>query len=155
MIRRVLLVVSAMIMSLACWAVPNSVYIWMKDGSKTVFHLSEKPHLTFNAEEMTVATDKTTIILPYRQLKNITYKDEPDGLKGIANNQHTFKYDGKTLTFKAGAETLKAIVLKTDGVRVLQITVQPNESTTIAADKLPKGSYAVVVNGITYKIMKP
>lgn len=142
--------------SVATWAAkPTAMYIWMKDGSKTIFQLSEKPRLTFNDEEMTVVTAETSITLPYQQLKNITYQDVTVGLKDIGRGEKAFIYDGKNLAFKASDKALKVMIVSTNGTAVRQLTVRPNESVMIPSSRLPKGSYVVVVNGLTYKIVKP
>lgn len=134
---------------------PTSVFIWMKDGSKTVFLLSEKPLMTFDDDEMMVQTNATTICLPYGQLKNITYKDGTDDDGISEQHQRSFVYDGQRLEFQAGTTPLKVLLVSTDGKMLRQLSLKASEHASIPADNLPAGSYAVVVNGVTYKILKP
>jgi len=150
-----LLLLLTMMISMAGWAAkPTTMYIWMKDGSKTIFQLSEKPRLTFTDEEMTVRTTETSITLPYQQLKNITYQDVSVSIKNVNRGEKAFIFDGQNLAFTASDKALKVMIVRTDGATVRQLTVRPNESATIPSSKLPKGNYVVVVNGVTYKIMK-
>ena len=144
-----------MMTSTVCLAKPTTMYIWMKDGSKTIFQLTDKPRLTFSDSDMIVQTISTSITLPYNQLCDITYNDGSASIEGIKQEGKVFLYDGNDLTFKAGDETLKVMIIRLDGAMLHQLTVRPNDTATLPATTLPKGSYAVVVNGITYKIVKP
>lgn len=136
-------------------AEPTSVYIWMRDGSKTILKLSEHPQMTFDKDEMTVKTSQTTMSFPYAMLKDITYRDFTVGVEDVQQGERTFLYDGQTLTFKAGAERLKAVIVSMDGKMLRQLNVRPGEKESILANELPKGTCVVVVNGVTYKILKP
>lgn len=142
--------------SMAKAAAYSNVYIWMRDGSKTVLQLSEKPKMTFSDNEMTVTSKSTVVSFPYSQLKDITYRDaNEDAVNSIADGQHTFLFDGQSMTFIAGEEPLKVMVLRIDGIKVRQLSVKPNVKVMVPAHDLPKGNYVVVVNGVTYKIQKP
>lgn len=146
----------AVVTATQAWAAgATAVYIWMKDGSKTVLQLSEKPVMTFGQEEMRVTTTNTVVSFAFDQLKNITYRDVTDGVDALKDGERAFCYDGQTMTFRAGDEALKVMVVRLDGAKVRQLSVRPMESVTIAADELPRGNYVVVVNGVTYKIQKP
>lgn len=133
---------------------PTDMYISMKDGTKTVLQLNEKPRLSFNQNEMTVTTKKAVLSFPYNMLQNITYSDVLDGLNDAQNGDRTFVFDGQSLSFNAGTEGLKVMIFGLDGTKVRYVNVKPMGSETIPADQLPKGKYVVVVNGITYKIAK-
>lgn len=133
---------------------PTDVYIWMKDGTKTVLQLNEKPQLTFNDVEMMVTTNGTTVSFPYQLLKNITYKDYTVGIQSSELDRETFVYNAEGLSFRANAKSLKVMIVSTDGTLVRQFNVRPGESTTVPTAALPKGTYVVSVNGVTYKILK-
>lgn len=152
--KKLLLIILTTAALSVCWANPTTMFVWMKDGSKSVFQLSEKPRLSFNDKEMTIKTPGTSIVLPYEQLANITYQDFALDVNDSQGDK-TFAYDGDNLSFTAFDKALKVTIIRTDGVLVRNLRVQPNENVKISASELPQGSYVVVINGITYKIMKP
>lgn len=150
-----LLGVVAMAEGLSAGTNPVSVFIWLKDGQKTVLQLSEKPKMTFSEDDMKVTTRDAVVYFPYDQLKSITYGDATTGVEGWSQKERTFVFDGESLTFQAGSTPLKVLIMRLDGVMIRNLNVQANKRVNIASSKLPKGSYAVVVNGVTYKIVKP
>lgn len=133
---------------------PINMYIWMKDGSNTVLQLSEKPQLTFNDVEMTVTTKATSVSFPYNQLQNITYKDFTTDITSETIDKESFVYNAEGLLFKANSQSVKVMIVSIDGTWVRQFNIRPNESATVPSSALPKGTYVVAVNGITYKIRK-
>lgn len=139
-------------------AEPVEMYIWTKDGSKTTLQLTEKPRLTFTANEMSVATTAASVELPFSQLDKITYSSsQSEGIGSVpADDGHqTFMVaDDGSFLFQADRTPLQVMVVSMSGALLKHFTLGVEGRVSLPAALLPGGSYLVVVNGITYKIMK-
>lgn len=136
---------------------PTKMYIWTKDGNKTTLPLSDKPQLSFTADEMSVSTSDLSISLPFAKLDKITYSSQDESAVPEVRDDERQSFvidDDGSFVFQADSTPLYVLVTSTNGMLLKHFIVGAGEWKTIPAEMLPSGNYMVVVNGVTYKIAK-
>ena len=135
----------------------TKMYIWTKDGNKTTLTLSDKPQLSFTADEMSVSTSDLSISLPFAKLDKITYSSQGgNAVQEVADDERqSFVIDDDgSFVFQATDTPLHVLVMSTNGMLLKHFNIGIGQWETLPADILPAGDYIVVVNGVTYKIAK-
>ena len=134
----------------------SCLILWQKDGAKVAFALFDKPKVTFEDADVSVAASSISARYRFGSIKKMTYDiAEVSGLAPSALfDDKPFAYDGESITILAADSDASVKVVDVNGMIIKETTVRKGESIAMSISSLRCGAYLVVVNGVSYKIMK-
>lgn len=127
--------------------------VWMKDGTKVAFALSEKPTVTFSETELIITT-KENNHYALESISKFTYESIPDDIKNLLDDTQAFILDGETLLFPSLKANTTVSITSLNGTSIFKKTVKCDGEYAFPLANLQAGVYFVSVNGLTYKIVK-
>lgn len=133
----------------------TNLVIWSKDGAKVAYALTEKPSITFTKTDLVITTNSMEVHYPLDNMFCLTYeKSSEAGIIGLKKNESTFKLRGETLLFPSLKANSTVSVYSANGILIFKQIVQQNGEYAFSISNLNTGVYMVIVNGLSYKIVK-
>lgn len=133
----------------------TNLVVWSKDGHKVAYALSETPKLTFTETDLVIETSKVTVNYNLENLARFTYEGgEEEAIRSLETGDNTFRFDGDMLLFPSLAAGSNVSIHSLSGAQIINKTIQTAGEYSFPLSHLDAGVYVVVVNGLTYKILK-
>ncbi|MCQ2223672.1 MAG: T9SS type A sorting domain-containing protein [Bacteroidaceae bacterium] len=150
--KKTLLSVLMLLASAFAWAEDQYLCIWQADGQTVDIALDDEPVTTFSNGNLVISTRRTTITYPLQMVKRYTFEAAPTGIQSATANMH-ISTDGSCITFSAFDRDTNIAVYNLAGVRVRTVLAKAGTGTVVSVASLPKGTYIVKVNDITFKLL--
>lgn len=128
--------------------------VWMKDGTKVAFALSEKPEVTFSETELIITTKENNHYALESIAKFTCDVIDTDRITDLQTDATGFSLNGESLLLVTPKANTTVSVHTLGGMLVFSKTVENPGEYSFPLSRLNAGAYMVTVNGITYKIVK-
>lgn len=131
----------------------DNLYVWTKNGSKTVYSLDNLDRLTFEDNTMSVWKSNGKTSYPYSNIGLVTFKDGIRPTTGIEqlttpDTDVTIKYDKEAQMLLVSSEkTLTGIMVCDLQGRTVIREKESSGNTQLSLSGLPKGIYLIKVTG--------
>lgn len=136
----------------------NCLVVSYNNGEEVSFMFSENPVITFSEDrpdEMTVTTDKTTVIFTTYFLNSMkTVDGSTVSVKTtVSDDNISYNSSEDALIFNVRSSAANLNVYKIDGSKVLSRVLKTGQ-TVLSMETLPQGSLIIKLNNQTFKIYK-
>lgn len=133
----------------------TTLVVCAKDGSKVAYALSEKPLVTFTETDLVVKTLSIEVNYPIDKMARITYEQEAlDDKVDLLTDNQAMVNKGDYLLFPNLKSGDSVIIYSSNGVLVADKKIGADGEYVFPLNEVPIGIYMVVVNDVTYKIVK-
>lgn len=157
--QRVLLSLVLLLCSSVGWAA-SGTYVAMKihckSGADVIILLDERPKVTFDNNDLVIATQTRVVNYPAEEVLKFTYLDElPAHVDNVTQSDMVFSFDDNKLMVQHLDPNAAVTVCAVDG-RILasgQSDAQGRVSLTLP--EVPGGVYVVKTPSVTFKVRKP
>lgn len=133
---------------------PNTLVVWAKDGSSSVFALTDKPTVSFTETNMIITSEKTEIDFPLEKMERLSYSYDAVNIHDLQSDSHHVRMSGNTIVFPSLEANSKINIYTSDGSVVLTKTIETKGDYSISIEGLKPGIYLVNVNNLSYKIVQ-
>ena len=122
----------------------KALRVELTDGKAEYFKLAENPVMTFEGENVRIASPALTSDYPRADVVSMTFVDASAGISAPAQNATVYSYDGTTFSCPGNAIT----VYDLQGVRLADAA----DSVSLAG--FPAGVYVIRTNNKSIKVTK-
>ena len=157
--QRVLLSLVLLLCSSVGWAASGTyvaLKIHGKSGADVIILLDERPKVTFDNNDLVIATQTRVVNYPAEEVLKFTYLDElPVHVDNVTQSGMVFSFDDNKLMVQHLDPNVAVTVCAVDG-RILasgQSDAQGRVSLTLP--EVPGGVYVVKTSSVTFKVRKP
>ena len=157
--QRVLLSLVLLLCSSVGWAASGTyvaLKIHCKSGADVIILLDERPKVTFDKNDLVIATQTRMVNYPAEEVLKFTYLDElPVHVDNVTFSGMVFSFDDNKLMVQHLEPNAAVTVCAVDG-RILasgQSDAQGRVSLTLP--EVPGGVYVVKTPSVTFKLRKP
>lgn len=126
----------------------NVVKVRLVDDSDVRIVLSDRIHMTFDDENLIVTGGDTDVTIEKARVTGFVHEYEAGAGVGTLSES---AFDGKCMRFFSLPVGSEVRVFAADGSLVY--SAQAEGDATVSLEGLPKGTYVVSVNKMSYKIM--
>lgn len=127
-----------------------SLYVTLNDGQRVEFALDGTPEVTMDGGQLTITTPSTTASYDLWTVGTLTY-GAATAIRQAATAPAAFTLSGDRIV----ADGMVSISVATlDGKAVSITPTRTADQTAVSLSSLPKGIYAVNINGTTVKITR-
>lgn len=133
----------------------NTLVLELKNGTKEMYQLDDKPVITFDSNNLYISSSK--VYMKYYLFSNLSrYYFVDNGSSAIQSMQNddvafSFRYVDKDNVVLTGTD--RAEVYSVDGKKLLDVVEQSDELNINLGD-FPSGVYVIKTNNKSFKIRK-
>ena len=133
----------------------TQLVIWTKDGTKVAYALAEKPKVTFTKTDLVITSNALEVNYSLEKLDRFTYEEgQPTDITNLQTDESSFRLNEESLVFPALNANTTIFIYSLNGTLVFKKTVCQNGEYAFPLSNLNAGVYFIMVNGLTYKIVK-
>ena len=133
----------------------TQLVVWAKDGTKVAYALTEKPKITFTETDLVITSNGVEVNYALENMARFTYEDNTaTAITDLRTDKASFKLDGESLLFPALKANSIVSLYSLNGTLVFKKSVLKAGEYSFPLSNLKAGAYVVMVNGLTYKIVK-
>ena len=130
----------------------STLVVELRNGSKAVFLLAEKPCVTFAGEQLDIVSSSASMEFNRSDVKNWHFADTASSVENImAEAKATL--DGNSLVVIGVTDDTAITIYTVNGVAAKR-SVAINGTCTIPLDDLSAGVYILKYNNTTFKFLK-
>lgn len=127
--------------------------VWMKNGEKVFFDLSEQPKTTFEDQDLVITATQISVCYPLSQIVRYTYELPTTGIENTNDNITQISMRGDELTFQQLKLGTTIRVYAMDGTLIHAEKAGTDAVTIVSMAKFTSGVYIVKVGDESHKIM--
>lgn len=130
--------------------------VWMKNGDKVYFDLTEEPETTFGDGLLTIATSRTTAYYRLSNVQRYTYDGDITDVvdSKLRPNEVRFTQGTEQMTFEGLADGTMLEIFSLDGKKLSTVQAKGGARTMVSFSNYPNGTYIVKVGNANYKFLK-
>lgn len=133
----------------------SNIVVWNKDGTKVAYALNEEPNVTFTETDLIITANGVEVNYSLGNMARITYEsNDINAIRDLKTEEVLFKLDGEALLFPSLNANSIVSIFSLNGILVFQKTVRATGEYSFPLSYLNAGAYTIMVNGLTYKIVK-
>ena len=136
---------------------PKYFTIWLNNGQRIDFLLSEKPTVKFTEGFLRFEAPSTAIEYSASEVKEFTLESMPSsGIKSLSSdgNNWSFSQSGDVLSISGAEPYAKIQLYSAGGMLISTHAVDGNGTLNIPLNQLDHGVYILKTTSTTFKIMK-
>lgn len=159
--QRALLLLALLLSSSAGWAA-SGTYVAMKihckSGSDVVILLDDRPKVTFDKNDLVIATQTRVVDYPAAEVLKFTYldKDElPAHINNVTFSGIVFSFDDNKLLVQHLDPNVAVTVCAVDGKTLASGQSDAQGRVSLPLPEVPGGVYVVKTPSVTFKFRKP
>lgn len=136
---------------------PKYFAVWLKNGQRIDFLLSEKPNVKFDEGTLKFEASSTAIEYNASEVKEFTLEDSPSaGIKNMPSGgkKCTIFQSGNMLIISGAEPYAKFQLYNAAGVIVTAKAADGAGKLSISLDRLNRGAYILKIASTTLKIMR-
>lgn len=139
--KKLLLFISAALMSSALWAAVNSLNVHSKTGNVSSYLFSDQPVVTYSSDNLVITTQKVTVEYPIADLERVTFSETEDSAIDQVKMNSNGEADNTVTVYGMNGNVVGTYSAEGGVARLI-------------IDDLQAGTYVVRNGSITYKIIK-
>ena len=129
--------------------------VWLKDGEKVFFDLTERPKTTFGGTDIIISTSTLTANYPLERVLRYTYEQKSSGIENSnVSKPIRISQNDDNLFFENLHRGTHVQLFSTDGRQLSSYVSDGEKTIVISLSSHPSGVYIVKADDIIYKIMK-
>ena len=141
------------------WA-QNAIAVWQSDGTVAKFAFTEKPVVTYSANELVMTTTKTSVRYPINRLQKVVFDvdenvNSVEDVKSLPSGDVKFSFRDGSLVVSGGKAGAVVNIYRLNGAVVGQFRLDGNGCITIPTSNLSGGMYIVNTKQMSFKFRKP
>lgn len=142
----------------ASWAqsATQQLVVWLKDGSKVHYQLSDEPKTTFENGALFLSTNSVSVSYPIENLLYYTYEGDmvPLGVDHLQPGEVRVSQGDDAMSFRGLRAGTPISVYSIDGKLLSTQKSGHDTVTNVSFVSLPAGTYIIKVNNQTIKFRK-
>lgn len=133
----------------------NILVVWQKDGSKVGFKLEELPKVVVDGDLVHVDSKEESATFDIQDIAKMTYVfDYANGIKIInMSTEKPFRNTQDAIIFQPASNDLNVKIIAVSGMLVDNFVVKSGTMTSYSFSGLNAGTYIIIVNEVSYKIV--
>lgn len=153
--KRLLWCISFAIMSIPLLA-QNTLTIHQKDGQQLSFGFEDKPVIKFTDNEIVLTSAKTELRFQFENVAKLTFDDIEDAVIGINadGTKASITLDEYTVSISGAKADATVQLIASDGKLLQSYKIDQDGTATFSIADLPEGTYIIVTDSLTVKILK-
>lgn len=134
----------------------NTLTIHQKDGQQFGFGFEEKPVVTFTDNALIIKSTKIEVQYELAKVSKFTFDDVEDAVIGIKvdDAKASITLDEYTVSISGAAADITVRLIASDGKQLQSYKTNQDGSVTFSIAELPEGTYIIVSESLTCKILK-
>ena len=134
----------------------NTLTIHQKDGQQFGFGFEEKPIVTFTDNALIIKSTKIEVQYELAKVAKFTFDDVEDAVIGIKvdDAKASITLDEYTVSISGAAADITVRLIASDGKQLQSYKTNQDGSVTFSIAELPEGTYIIVSESLTCKILK-
>ncbi len=149
-----LLLFIAMLVPQGAWADNQTLVLWLKNGQKVYYALSDEPHTTFKSGMLVISSNRIHSEYHLSEVLRYTFDGEFTGIDTAVEAGTGFRQSGDELDIYGLAEGTEAKLYSTNGVLLDEQNASNSRSIHFTLANQPAGVYLVKIGEQTLKFMK-
>ena len=157
--RRLFILLLLWLPAAGAWA-QKAIAVWQHDGTVAKFAFTEKPVVTYSANELVMTTTKTSVRYPINRLQKVVFDvDENvtsvEDVKSSTSGDVKFSFRDGSLVVSGGNAGAIVNLYQSNGVFAGQFRLDGDGSVAIPTSNLSRGVYIVNTQKMSFKFYKP
>lgn len=134
----------------------NTLTIHQKDGQQFGFGFEEKPVVTFTDNTLIIKSTKIEVQYELAKVAKFTFDDVEDAVFGIKADdaKASITLDEYTVSISGAEADITVRLIASDGKLLQSYKTNQDGSVTFSIAELPEGTYIIVSESLTCKILK-
>ena len=134
----------------------NTLTIHQKDGQQFGFGFEEKPVVSFTDNALIIKSTKIEVQYELAKVAKFTFDDVEDAVIGIKvdDAKASITLDEYTVSISGAAADITVRLIASDGKQLQSYKTNQDGSVTFSIAELPEGTYIIVSESLTCKILK-
>lgn len=134
----------------------NTLTVHQKDGQQFSFGFESKPVVTFTDTELIVKSKGIELRYELARFSKFTFdeKEIDDAVIPIVENKASITLDEYTVSISGAKADIIVRLMASDGRTLEQYKTDADGSLTFSIAELPEGTYIIVSESLTCKILK-
>lgn len=134
----------------------NTLTIHQKDGQQFGFGFEEKPVVTFTDNALIIKSTKIEVQYELAKVAKFTFDDVEDAVVGIKADdaKASITLDEYTVSISGAEADITVRLIASDGKLLQSYKTNQDGSVTFSIAELPEGTYIIVSESLTCKILK-
>ena len=134
----------------------NTLTIHQKDGQQFGFGFEEKPVVTVTDNALIIKSTKIEVQYELAKVAKFTFDDVEDAVIGIKvdDAKASITLDEYTVSISGAAADITVRLIASDGKQLQSYKTNQDGSVTFSIAELPEGTYIIVSESLTCKILK-
>ena len=157
--QRVLLSLVLLLCSSVGWAASGTyvaLKIHCKSGADVIILLDERPKVTFDKNDLVIATQTRMVNYPAEEVLKFTYLDElPVHVDNVTQSGMVFSFDDNKLMGQHLEPNTAVTVCAIDGKVLASSQSDAQGRVSLPLPEVPGGVYVVQTPFVTFKLRKP
>ena len=157
--QRVLLSLVLLLCSSVGWAASGTyvaLKIHCKSGADVIILLDNRPKVTFDKNDLVVATQTRVVNYPAEEVLKFTYLDElPAHVDNVTQSGMVFSFDDGKLLVQHLDPNAAVTVCAVDGRILASSQSDAQGRVSLTLPEVPGGVYVVKTSSVTFKVRKP
>ena len=157
--QRVLLSLVLLLCSSVGWAASGTyvaLKIHCKSGADVIILLDERPKVTFDNNDLVIATQTRMVNYPAEEVLKFTYLDElPVHVDNVTQSGMVFSFDDNKLMVQHLAPNAAVTVCAVNGRILASGQSDAQGRVSLPLPEVPGGVYVVKTPSVTFKLRKP
>lgn len=149
-----MLLIIAMLMPQGVWADNQTLVLWLKNGQKVYYELSDEPRTTFEHGMLVISSNRIRSEYHLSEVLRYTFEGEFTGVDAPISDGTGFRQRGDELDIFGLAEGTEAELYSTNGVLLGEQKASGSKSIHFTLANQPAGVYLVKIGEQTLKFMK-
>jgi len=153
--KRLLWCIGFALMSIPLLA-QNTLTIHQKDGQQLCFGFEDKPVIKFTDNEIVLTSAKTELRFQFANVAKLTFDDVEDAVIGIKADgaKASITLDEYTVSISGAKADAVVQLIASDGKLLQSYKIDQDGTVTFSIADLPEGTYIIVTDSLTVKILK-
>lgn len=157
--RRLFILLLLWLPAAGAWA-QNAIAVWQSDGTVAKFAFTEKPVVTYSANELVMTTTKTSVRYPINRLQKVVFDvdenvNSVEDVKSLPSGDVKFSFRDGSLVVSGGNAGAIVNLYQFNGVFAGQFRLDGDGSVAIPTSNLSRGVYIVNTQKMSFKFYKP
>ena len=144
----------------ALMAVPvfsqNTLTIHQKNGEQLSFGFEDKPVIKFTDNEIVLTSAKTELRFQFANVAKLTFDDIDDAVISIKadGTKASITLDEYTESISGAKSDATVQLIASDGKQLQSYKTSQDGTVTFSIADLPEGTYIIITDSLTVKILK-
>ena len=134
----------------------NTLTIHQKNGEQLSFGFEDKPVIKFTDNEIVLTSAKTELRFQFANVAKLTFDDIDDAVISINADgaKASITLDEYTVSISGAKVDATVKLIASDGKQLQSYKISQDGTATFSISDLPEGTYIIITDSLTVKILK-